>query len=269
MENLTADGKVTKRILKQGTGDLPKQRDNVSVHYEAYLAKTNHKFDSSVDRHVPFTFTLQGGQVISAWEYAIPKMKIGEKAEITWYGETGRPPLVPAKAPLRFEVELLSAWEDADSPHQRLKAADAKRVEGNDYFKKGEVELALHAYRQGREYIINLWNMEAHETVKCRELVVALQSNISMCHVKLKNWDLAIEVSQKVLERDPENIKAFYRLALVCKEKEDFDEGLKYIHQGLEIDPDNADLKSLQTSLIKTQKEHLKQYKGTYKKMFQ
>lgn len=85
MENLTADGKVTKRILKQGTGDLPKQRDNVSgrythtvdplskscfwpdilfyvVHYEAYLAKTNHKFDSSVDRHVPFTFTLQGGQ---------------------------------------------------------------------------------------------------------------------------------------------------------------------------------------------------------------
>lgn len=39
----------------------------------------------------------------------------------------------------------------------------------------------------------------------------------------------------QVLERDPENIKAFYRLALVCKEKEDFDEGLKYIQQGLDV----------------------------------
>lgn len=30
MEDLTADGKVTKRIIKEGTGDFPKQRDNVS-----------------------------------------------------------------------------------------------------------------------------------------------------------------------------------------------------------------------------------------------
>lgn len=59
------------------------------------------------------------------------------------------------------------------------------------------INLTWMSNRKGREYIINLWNMEAHETVKCRELVIALQSNISMCHVKLKNWDLAIEVSQK------------------------------------------------------------------------
>lgn len=76
------------------------------------------------------------GQVIKAWEIAVPTMKVGEVAEIVcdyeygmcacmvgmgrhvqrskWaigYGAKGRNPLVPPKASLRFEVELLGTWE--------------------------------------------------------------------------------------------------------------------------------------------------------------
>lgn len=76
------------------------------------------------------------GKVIEAWELAIPNMKVGEKAEITctsnygelmspsllywlsdmrcWcigYGDEGRQYIVPPKAKLRFEVELLGFWE--------------------------------------------------------------------------------------------------------------------------------------------------------------
>ncbi|KAI8140055.1 hypothetical protein BJV82DRAFT_520896 [Fennellomyces sp. T-0311] len=240
MEKLTADGKVTKRVIKPGEGILPKPKSEVSVHYEAFLVKRDSKYDSSRDRNAPFTFTLKNNQVIEAWELAIPTMKVGEVAEIICshnygYGEKGYPPLVPKKASLRFVVELLGAWEGAGSARQRLEAAASKKQEGNDLFKKGSIEHALFAYRKAREYIIDLWNCEPEEMDECRELVIAIQGNIAMCYLKLREWNNAIEVCKKVLERDPSNIKAYYRIGQASIELVEFDEGLAFVQRGLQV----------------------------------
>ena len=37
------------------------------------------KFDSSVDRHQPFEFSLGAGQVIAGWDQGVEGMKVGEK----------------------------------------------------------------------------------------------------------------------------------------------------------------------------------------------
>ncbi|KAI9251488.1 hypothetical protein BDA99DRAFT_444400 [Phascolomyces articulosus] len=240
VQKLTDDGKVTKTIIKPGQGLLPNKKSEVSVHYEAFLVKQDSKFDSSRDRNAPFNFTLQGGQVIQAWEIAIPTMKVGEIAEITCtydygYGEKGSPPLVPKKAALRFVVELIGSWEPAGSARQRLEAAAKKKEEGNDLFKKGSLETALFAYRRAREYIIDLWDCEPEEMDECRELVIAIQGNIAMCYIKLREWEHAIEVCKKVLERDPCNVKACYRIGQVSIETLDFEEGIKYVNMGLQV----------------------------------
>jgi len=39
-------------------------------------------------------------------------------------------------------------------------------------------------------------------------------SNLSVCHLKLKNYKKSIKYSDKVLEIDLSNIKAYYRRAL-------------------------------------------------------
>ncbi len=82
------------------------------VHYTGWLTDGT-KFDSSVDRDEPFEFVLGTGQVIRGWDEGVATLVVGDKARFTIpsemaYGEEGYPGLIPPKATLIFEVELLS-----------------------------------------------------------------------------------------------------------------------------------------------------------------
>ena len=95
-----------------GTGEAtPRIGDEVICHYAGRLLDGT-SFDSSYRRGVPFTFRLGTGSVISGWDEAFLKMHKGEKRTLVvphWlaYGEKGRPPTIPPKATLVFEVELI------------------------------------------------------------------------------------------------------------------------------------------------------------------
>jgi len=98
-------------VLQEGTGAEAENGDNVSVHYVGTL-EDGTKFDSSIDRETPFDFILGSGQVIKGWDLGVLGMKIGEKIKLTIpsdlaYGDNGIPNVIPPKATLIFEVELL------------------------------------------------------------------------------------------------------------------------------------------------------------------
>lgn len=105
--------KLRVEILEKGTGDREvKPGDQIAVHYTGTLIDGT-KFDSSLDRGVPFTFTIGQGQVIQGWDQGLLGMKVGEKRELTIpsdlaYGETGSGSIIPPNAVLIFEVELVS-----------------------------------------------------------------------------------------------------------------------------------------------------------------
>ena len=89
----------------------------VTVHYTGWLYDMRAdkfqglKFESSLDRTTPFTFTLGAQQVIKAWDLGIVGMRVGGKRTLIIpsemaYGSRGRG-AIPDNAALVFEVLLV------------------------------------------------------------------------------------------------------------------------------------------------------------------
>ncbi len=112
--------------IKPGTGPLAESsvlgttRANskvffYTVKYTGWLAKDGTKFDSSYDHPgaEPITFPAGVHQVIPGWDTGFEGMHAGGKRRlfIPWqlaYGEAGRAPVIPARADLIFDIELVS-----------------------------------------------------------------------------------------------------------------------------------------------------------------
>ena len=96
---------VLYKVIKEGTGALPKVSDVVKVTYKGTLT-TGQVFDESKE-----TVSMPIGRVIKGWQAALVHMPVGSKWEIyiPWdlaYGAQGSGPMIPPFSALVFEVSL-------------------------------------------------------------------------------------------------------------------------------------------------------------------
>lgn len=100
--------------LTEVTGEAPKARDTVKVHYHGTLPDGT-VFDSSVQRGEPTSFPLFA--VIPGWTEGLQLMPVGSKWRFTIppylaYGANGAGSQIKPHAALIFEVELLEFEQD-------------------------------------------------------------------------------------------------------------------------------------------------------------
>jgi peptidylprolyl isomerase len=102
--------------VKPGTGPVPQAGQTVTVNYTGWLfvdGKKGKKFDSSLDRNEPFSFTIGQGQVIKGWDEGLATMHVGGKRTLIippdlGYGASGAGGDIPPGATLMFDIDLIS-----------------------------------------------------------------------------------------------------------------------------------------------------------------
>jgi peptidylprolyl isomerase len=138
--------------VKIGTGKDAEPGKLYKVHYTGWLAADGKKFDSSFDHRrpvldkdgkpendadgkpklgeaEPIQFPQGRRGVIPGWDQGFEGMKVGGKRRLfipyqLAYGELGRPPVIPPKADLIFDIELVDV---TDAPQQRMPGAPGGR----------------------------------------------------------------------------------------------------------------------------------------------
>lgn len=78
-------------------------------------------------------------------------------------------------------------------------------VKAKDFVKASEKYLsAINAVRL---------NQSLKGVKAARDLEVACRGNLTLCKINLKQFDEAVDQCEKVLEYDPKNVKATFRMA--------------------------------------------------------
>ena len=111
-DSITMDNGLVIEDIIEGDGKEANDYNKVVVNYTGKL-EDGSIFDSSLSPgKEPFTFTLGVGSVIKGWDMGVKGMKVGGKRKLTippelGYGDRGAGNVIPPKATLIFEVELL------------------------------------------------------------------------------------------------------------------------------------------------------------------
>jgi peptidylprolyl isomerase len=134
--------------VKLGAGALAEPGKLYKVHYTGWLAADGKKFDSSYDHRrpeldkdgkpvndadgkpklndpEPIQFPQGRRGVIPGWDQGFGGMKIGGKRRLfipyqLAYGELGRPPVIPPKSDLIFDIELIDVTDMPAQGQQRM-----------------------------------------------------------------------------------------------------------------------------------------------------
>lgn len=97
-------------VMHEGDGPVASLNSKVKVHYDGKRLDGS-LFDSSRKRGQPVSFMVGAGEVLAAWDEAIPGMKQGTRVRLITpsklaYGEKSRNGIEPY-TPLIFDIEII------------------------------------------------------------------------------------------------------------------------------------------------------------------
>ncbi|KAL8425262.1 hypothetical protein Efla_002328 [Eimeria flavescens] len=171
----------------------------------------------------------------------------------------------PSGAPQEEDTCSDSSFMSTDdplSPEEAMAAAVSAKDAGNALFKEGKYDEALQKYKEGES---RLKRATAPEAIA---VSVQLSSNSCMCCVKLERWQQAIEAANKVLSKEPQNLKALYRRAVARSNLGKLQEAKDDLMAVLGVDRANADarkeLQKVKEKIQAAKAEDKKAYSGLF-----
>ena len=148
---------------------------------------------------------------------------------------------------------------------EKIHAYNSKKQEGTTFFLSEDYQQALHKYEEA----LTLFRWVRNRNEKWRnsgiedddltvetiekneetvEMMVSLYLNISLCNLKLKNWNEAVMACDEALALDKNNVKALYRKSLALttpagSDLDDYRKAIVLLKEALQIEPNNSIVK--------------------------
>ena len=251
VEDLTGDGGVCKQVLRaapDGAGHPP-HGARVWIHYVGKL-ENGTVFDSSRGRGQPLEFKLGVGELISAYDVGVKRMRQGEIALITCrsdygYGWEGSPPKIPKDASLSFEVELVG-WvektlEDMNDA-EKLQHAQGVRVQGTALFGEQQWGDARAKFAEGIEHLQALSESASKQT-DAQEALLSCLLNQAQCCLKLGEWGGAADACTRALALQPDSAKALYRRGMARTELLQYAEAKADLLHACKLEPKSRQIR--------------------------
>lgn len=118
-------------------------------------------------------------------------------------------------------------------------AAEAKKAEGNAFFKNKQFAAAIGKYK---------------EATAIDPSVPAYWSNMAACYEKLGQFEEMAAAGQQCIRANNKFVKGYFRLATAQKALDDLANCIKTLESGLAIDSGNPDLKRMKKEIVELQR---------------
>ena len=272
-KNITDDGKIKKKIIKEGEGEIINENKEVVVNY---IGKVNGKIFQQTKKE-PFHFTIGNNEVIKGWEIGIKTMKKGEKSEFIIepeyaYGNNTYDNLIPPNSTINFEIELLEINPpikkliDMDLP-EKINRAKKIKNEGIEKFKEKEIEWANEKFIRALFYLESL-DPNNEENKEGIDLLLSLYSNIANCSNQLNDYKRVIKVTDAGI-KIKKNPKFYYFRSIAEANLNNIDEAERNYNELISLISNNdPGAKFVREQIDKVSKKNEKNKKKKLKSIF-
>jgi tetratricopeptide (TPR) repeat protein len=137
-----------------------------------------------------------------------------------------------------------------ENPELLLIKAVSLKEAGNEFFKQKEYDNAARSYRRGTNALKPL-NKGNTGDDQVKNLLISLQTNLSMMFFKLDKHKQSSQVATAALKIDSTNVKARYRRALARRKLGEHEEAKNDLREALKHDPGNMAAKKELASIKK------------------
>ena len=163
---------------------------------------------------------------------------------------------------LRKEKQLM------DKPSSiKIEAAKIFKNEGDDHLKLKNYVDAINSYEKALLQLFYTFSEDPEEDRMTEVVKASINMNMAMCKMNLNKYDEAIGYCQEALRIDKKNVKAIYRIAYSYFKLEKFEESRTFINDGLKIQPESAEFKSLLESIAQREKDIENESRKLFKKI--
>ncbi|XP_044272134.1 inactive peptidyl-prolyl cis-trans isomerase shutdown [Tribolium madens] len=277
MNNLLQNGKIKKKIIRDGYGPPVDNLSSVTINYNAYVQFEAHPFDSSYARKSPFSFTVGQGEVIEGLDLAVQSMKINEKSQFLIdpefaYKDSGLN-RIPPNSVVLFEIELCTIKECLTQNTQEVNEKEFKHVhpkcltlcvKGKDMFRLKDYQGAIKQYTTAVNKLEDALLENYDEQLKCEELLVRLYTNLLVCCTHAEIPKRGCLFAQKIYEMAKNDTfkvsaKVFFNHAKCQRMLGSYNKAERNFLQARALEPKNEEIKQELDSLIKAKEEFKKQ----------